>query len=100
MHQFQERKRLRYLLRNYYHQDVWDDYKTHRDVWEAFVHNEVEDSVAELRNDVKELLAYNPEEVHRYINEENNGGLWLKTVDDVQKWLEALEEFLSKQKSS
>lgn len=90
---------IKYLLGGYYHQDVWEDHKTHthEEVWLDFSERD-KSSVEQLKNDVEEMLTWGSQEIFNFFEEDVSGGLRLDTSEEARAWLEKLYKFLEEHK--
>lgn len=92
--QKEKKSTLKYLLQNYYHQDVWDDMNTHEEVWRFFVRRESIGTVSALKDEVKLFLNQDPQKIYILVGSENSGGLWFNEAKEAYQWLLALNSFL------
>jgi|CXWK01.1.fsa_nt_gi hypothetical protein len=95
-------KKIDYLLGTYYHQDIWDEYKTHEEIWQSFVQSESSEVVNQLREEVGDLLdnqGADPDSIHKIILNKEPHGLWFNNSEEAKKWFEDLNKFISSAKN-
>jgi hypothetical protein len=89
---------LTHLL-GYFHQDVWDDFSTHEQVWEAFDCQERNVSIDMLLREVETVLARPTDAVHKVV-QSNSSALYFPDAGGSRKWLESLQVWLVARRAS
>lgn len=84
------------FLGGYYHQDVWDEFLNHEEVWNFAIEGHSFNSFELLIEQMNEVLTWLPERIHNFIKDNESGGLYLKTPKDALIWLKKCRDYMVK----
>lgn len=80
------------FLGGYYHQDVWEDNETDKEVWKDYLNTHSEQDIKKLLEDIKSLESLADSEIKSYLEENSTGGLYFEHKEDSRRWLVELKK--------
>lgn len=84
----------RFLITTYY-QTVWEDFGSHEDIWNTYIHRTCQEHLQNLVAQIDMVLEWSPWQVFGFLDKDvQPDGLYFDTAQEAVEWLRYCRSYM------